>query len=201
MESELSVRDVMTTDYVGVSESDTVQGAVELMRDERTGCVLVVQGSEPVGIMTEWDVLGVVAGELDPGETTVGEVMTAPLLTIGADRSVGDAAETMTRHNVRNLVVEASTGPVNGTDATGSENVLGILTQRDVIAVAGSFGAATARPQPEPVAEAPTAEVAVDHRPNGGEAPTHGVCEVCGSLVNTLQDDQGQLVCAACLDV
>ena len=37
MEGEVTVRDVMTREYVGVSESDTVLGAVRLMNEEGTG--------------------------------------------------------------------------------------------------------------------------------------------------------------------
>ncbi|WP_255167287.1 CBS domain-containing protein [Natrononativus amylolyticus] len=193
MEAELSVTDVLTTEYVGVSESDTVLGAVQLMRDERVGCVLVVRGSEPVGIMTEWDVLGVVAAERSPAETTVGAVMSAPVLTIEANRSVTDAADLMTKEAIRNLVV------------TDGDDTLGVLTQRDVIAAAGSFQAVTSSNRP---AEAPLTALGVEGDrsgelvTNGGdEYSTQGVCELCGSLADSLWDSNGQLVCADCRGV
>ncbi|WP_306057804.1 CBS domain-containing protein [Natronococcus wangiae] len=201
MESELSVRDVLTTEYVGVSESDPVLGAVRLMREERSGCVLVVRGSEPVGIMTEWDVLGLVDDERDPAETTVGEIMTSPVISIGADWSLADAATTMGRQNIRNLVVESDDG------------ILGVLTQRDVIAAAGSFQGTTS-PASEsnesllettrPIDETARSNEDVDTQllPNGGdEFSTQGVCEVCGSLVDSLWDANGQLVCSDCRSV
>ncbi|MWV40624.1 CBS domain-containing protein [Natrialba sp. INN-245] len=202
MESELSVRDVLTTEYVGVSESDSLLGAVRLMRGERTSSVLVVRGSVPVGIVTEWDVLGVVADEGNPAETDVGDVMTTPVISIGPDRSLSDAATTMGRENIRNVVVE------------DGEEVLGLLTQRDVIAAAGSFqGAVTPPRSTDPVADtehrtdesvAPTLGGTADERalPNGGdEYSTQGVCETCGSLADTLWDANGQLVCSDCRTV
>ncbi|MFC6718501.1 CBS domain-containing protein [Natrialbaceae archaeon GCM10025810] len=206
MESELSVRDVLTTEYVGVSESDTVLGAVRLMREDRAGCALVVRGSEAVGIVTEWDVLGLVAEEGDPAETTVGSVMTEPVVTVGPDRSVTDAADTMTRENIRNLGVETEDG------------IVGVLTQRDVIAAAGSFQGATAR-IPETAAERnatealdsrtreavpadSSADVDGDVRTNGGEEySSQGVCESCGSLVESLWNSNGQLICSDCRSV
>ncbi|MEY7847704.1 cyclic nucleotide-binding/CBS domain-containing protein [Natrarchaeobius sp. A-rgal3] len=202
MESELSVRDVLTTEYVGVSESDSLLGAVRLMREERTSSVLVVRGSEPVGIVTEWDVLGVVADETVPAEINVGDVMTTPVISLEPDRSLADAATRMARENIRNVVVE------------DDDEVLGLLTQRDVIAAAGSFqGTVTPSRSTEPVVDlehrtdesvAPTLGETTDERalPNGGdEYTTQGVCEACGSLADSLWDANGQLVCSDCRTV
>ncbi|SFS78599.1 CBS domain-containing protein [Halostagnicola kamekurae] len=204
MESELSVSEVLTTEYVGVSESDTVLGAVRLMREERVGCVLVLRGSEPVGIVTEWDVLGLVAGEKDVGETTVDTVMSTPVISVAGDRPLTDAADLMARENIRNLLVEAEA------------DILGVLTQRDVIAAAGSFQATTSRSMSgsrpadeslagggsitEPLASQPGEDTEV--RPNGGdEYSTQGICEACGSLSDSLWETNGQLVCADCRSV
>ncbi len=202
MESELSVRDVLTNEYVGVSESDSVLDTVRLMREERTSCALVVRGSEPVGIVTEWDVLGLIDNESDPAETTVEETMTTPVITVDPDRSLTDVATTMARQNIRNVVVEDDTG------------VVGLVTQRDVIAAAGSFQATMTplrsseplldRDREVPEATAARATESDDARlvPNGGdEYTTQGVCEACGSLADALWDANGQLVCADCRTV
>ncbi|RKD97264.1 CBS domain-containing protein [Halopiger aswanensis] len=208
MESELSVTDVLTTDYVGVSESDTVRGAVQLMRDERASCVLVVRGADAVGIMTEWDLLDLVADEREPSELTVGDVMTTPVISVAPDRSLTDAASLMTRENIRNVVVE------------DEEGVRGVVTQRDVIAAASSFQATVAprsrsssdgavpgpgpgsepgqRPE-DPAAQSTAAEADDRALANGGdEYTTQGVCEACGSLAESLQESNGQLVCPDC---
>ncbi|MCU4925185.1 CBS domain-containing protein [Halobacteria archaeon AArc-dxtr1] len=197
MDSELSVRDALTPEYVGVSESDSVLGAVRLMRDERIGSVLVMRGANPVGIMTEWDVLGVVSSERDPDTTTIEEVMSTPVITIGVERSLSDAAGIMARENIRNLVVESD------------GEVVGLLTQRDVISVAGSFQAATAPASGERAVEtAVTGSIdprAAEERevvPNGGdEYSTQGVCEACGSLADALWEANGQVVCSDCRTV
>ena len=188
METELSVRDVLTKSYVAASESDSVLGAVELMREERTGSVLVVRGAEAVGIMTEWDVLGVIEDREDPADVTIESVMTNHVLTIDPDRSLTDAADMMARDNIRNLVVE------------DEEGVVGVLTQRDVIAAAGSFTGATTVTNADDVAI--TADPSLDDpavRPNGGEEYMgQSVCETCGALAEALWEVNGQLVCADC---
>ncbi|GAB3664133.1 CBS domain-containing protein [Halopiger thermotolerans] len=205
MESELSVTDVLTTDYVGVSESDTVLGAVQLMRDERASCVLVVRGADAVGIMTEWDLLDLVADEREPADLTVGDVMTTPVISVAPDRSLTDAASLMTRENIRNVVVEDETG------------VRGVVTQRDVIAAASSFQATVAPRSSsnnsvrgsEPgqrsdnlTPQSAAAEADERALANGGdEYTTQGVCEACGSLADSLRESNGQLVCPDCRTV
>lgn len=187
MATELTVREVLSQEYIGVSESDTVLDCVRLMREERAGCVLVLRGAEAVGILTEWDVLGLVAEEADPAATTAEDAMSTPVLTVPLDHPVSDAAEFMTRENIRNLAVEDEDG------------IAGIVTQRDVIAVAGSYGATTA----------PTTEMSRGAQgnepsaPNGGDeyVSGQGVCEVCGSLAETLWETNGQLVCGDCRGV
>ncbi|SEH11162.1 CBS domain-containing protein [Natronorubrum sediminis] len=200
MESDLSVRDVLTNEFVGVSESDTVRDAVSLMREERASCVLVVRGPKPVGIMTEWDVLGIIADEYDAGETTVGDAMTAPVITFTPEQSLTEAANVMTRQHIRNIVVEDDDG------------VLGLVTQRDVIAAASSFQGtmtplrssdaaydngqlATERPaqSSQPREELESGSVL----PND-EYSTQSVCEACGTLSDSLWDANGKLVCTDC---
>ncbi|WP_247000211.1 CBS domain-containing protein [Halosolutus gelatinilyticus] len=200
MGSELSVREVLTTEFVGASESDSVLGAVRLMREEQTSSVVVLRGSEPIGVMTEWDVLGLVADEGDPAETPVAEVMTSPVVSVSPDRSLADVATTMARENVRNIVVE------------DEDELLGVVTQRDVITAAGSLQATPSPAQgidrsieDERPVEGTNARPAVEEPqllPNGGdEYSTQGVCEACGSLADSLWDANGQLVCSDCRSV
>ncbi|AFZ74531.1 CBS domain-containing protein [Natronobacterium gregoryi] len=208
MESELSVTDVLTNEYVGVSESDTVLDTVTLMREERMGAALVIQGTDPVGIMTEWDVLGLVADEADVAETTVGDVMTTPVISVAPERSLTDAANVMARENIRNLVVEDG----------DEDEVLGLLTQRDVIAAAGSFQAAVTPHRSADFGSDIEAEPATGERSHnthlanddpdsavspgsGDEYTTQGVCEACGSLAESLWESNGQLICADCRTV
>ncbi len=189
MESELSVRDALTKEYVGVNESDTVLSVVRLLRRERSSCALVLRGAEPVGIVTEWDVLDLVAEEGDPAETTVDEVMSTPVETIGADRSLTGAADVMTRQKFRNLVVEDEDG------------LLGVLTQRDVIAVAGSFQPTTMASPGQAVSTTSSAGADEERVPSSDEYTTQGVCEACGSLAESLFESNGQLLCADCRTV
>ena len=80
-------------------------------------------------MVTERDIIErVVLAMKDPHEIVAQEIMTAPLITIHFDRTIGEALEIMQRNNVRRLVV------VKG------ESVVGLLTERRLLLVQGSLG-------------------------------------------------------------
>ncbi len=202
MESDATVQSVITREYVGVSESDSVLEVVKLMRTEQSSAAVALRGEDPVGIVTEWDVMGVVADEADPAETAVSDVMSSPVQTVSADTSLVDAANAMSSEGIRNLVVE--NGP------TGE--LLGVLSDRDVIAAVGSLlpaGGPADVGSPAGTARAPTggnvdAVEATETGTPGVETDvysTQGVCEACGTLTDALREVNGQLVCADCREM
>ncbi|MFD1645339.1 CBS domain-containing protein [Haloarchaeobius litoreus] len=194
MERDVSIRDVTAREFVGVSESDSVRSTVRLMHEEDVGSVLVMRGRTPVGIMTERDILEMVAEGRDPESTAVEDLMTKPVITMGASRPLADAAETMSREEIRNVVV---------TDDTDDEEIVGVLTERDVIEAASTLQASrslTSGAAPEGVATAASAvesEASVTEDGYG----TQGVCELCGALADSLHDSNGQLICSDCRQV
>lgn len=196
----MTVRDVMTRDYVGVNECDTVLGAVKLMHEEGVGSVVVLRGSEPVGIMTESDVLELVAAEGEPAETDVSEVMSEPVVSVDADRELTDAAGTMSREDIRRLPV------------TNGDELVGVLSERDVINASASLSAVPSIRQERSEAGGRVAgavgeeSIGNDPRTGVGE-PTEqsysnrSICEACGTLSRELTNVNGQLLCTDCRDV
>lgn len=190
----------MTREYVGVSESDTVLGAVKLMHEEKAGCVVVLRGSDPVGIVTESDVLALVADERDPAEIEVSAVMSDPVVSVHADRALSDAASTMSREDIRRLAV------------TNDGELVGVLSERDVIAASASLsgGPPAHDDSPGTVGVGGVARESLGDEAAGtaaGEDPVRreysdrSICEVCGSLSRELTNVNGQLICANCREV
>lgn len=89
---------------------DAVRDAAKLMREKSTGSILVAENygkrNEPIGILTEWDLLTkVVAAGKDPSNTTVRQVMSHPVRKIEADAEVSDALRIMINDGIRRLAV------------------------------------------------------------------------------------------------
>jgi CBS domain-containing protein len=89
-----------------VAPECTVQDAVRQMNRERVGALLVMCGDTIVGIFTERDLLRrVVAEDRSPATTQVGDVMTAEVVVVKPNRTIGEAMQVVTEKRVRHLPV------------------------------------------------------------------------------------------------
>ncbi|MGH9463818.1 MAG: CBS domain-containing protein [Vicinamibacteria bacterium] len=106
-----------------VTTQSTVIDAVKRMGEKSVGAVAVLNKGKLVGIFTERDVMmRVVLEGRDPKTTTLSEVMTKDVVTVGRDMSYGEALRLMVERHFRHL-------PVLGSDG----QVLGILSVRNVL--------------------------------------------------------------------
>jgi CBS domain-containing protein len=119
----LMVRDVVTVDV-----KTTVKEAVELMNKLEIGCLVVVDGETPTGIVTERDMLKRVLVEArNPMLTRVNEVMSKPLLSAEPEMDIGDTVKLMFEHKIKKLpVIENGrlVGLVTLTDLIRSEEIV-----------------------------------------------------------------------------
>lgn len=101
-----SVADVMTRDPMTVSSDSTVIDAARMMRELDIGVVLVQDGNQVRGVVTDRDItIRAVAEERDPATTPVTEVATLTLTTVSPADSLERAAEIMRTEAVRRLIV------------------------------------------------------------------------------------------------
>src|SRR3954466_11527226 len=107
----MQVADVMSRASVVESPSDSLRAAATLMWKQQTGSLLVMDGDELLGIVTERDVQQVVARGSDPETTPVSAVMTTTLLTVTAAPTLPEAARHMATRSPRHLPVVADGKP------------------------------------------------------------------------------------------
>ena len=98
----------------------TVLSAVQQMCRFHVRALLVGDLADPIGIISERDILErVVLANLDPKATCVGTVMTTPLVLLPASSSPSEALEFMRHHRLHQIPIlseEAVTGVVSSTD-------------------------------------------------------------------------------------
>ena len=91
----------------------TVGEAMQLLRAQRTGAVLICEGTKLVGILTERDALKLMAGGADMGQS-VRTVMTKDPATIPASATVAEAIRTMAEGGYRHLPMVDPSGRPTG---------------------------------------------------------------------------------------
>lgn len=102
----MSIREVMSTELVTISPGGTLQEAVTKMLDERVGSVVVNGEDEPVGIITETDVLAVGTTFESPfSEIPVSRAMSGNPVSIGPETSLEESVETMKAYGIKKLPV------------------------------------------------------------------------------------------------
>lgn len=113
---------LMKRNPVAISATATALEAAQIMRNRAIGSVLVEQGGQIVGIVTETDIVREVvgAGQM-PGFVRVSRIMSSPVIGIDERRPITEAADLMDRHGTRHLAVFQ-----NG-------RIIGVLSVRDLL--------------------------------------------------------------------
>jgi CBS domain-containing protein len=100
-----SVKDIMSKDVVSIGVDKSVFDVAELMSSNQLGCLVITDGEEPVGIVTERDIVRRVCAKKLSGETKVSEIMSKSLIMIDPEASLKVAARVMSSNKIRRLPV------------------------------------------------------------------------------------------------
>lgn len=179
MGKEIIVKEVMKTNLAIVKPTMPVVEAAKLMKERRIGNVIVVEKKQPVGILTESDILKkVVADGKDAKEILVKDVMSTPIIIIDPYVTLEEAMRIMGKCNVRRLpVIE-------------NNELIGIITQKDISRIS-------------PILHEISREwydITVRDDAYYKKQIFSGKCEDCGTLSANLKNIDGRLLCEDCTD-
>ncbi|MEU3734203.1 CBS domain-containing protein [Streptomyces sp. NPDC033538] len=135
------VRDIMTGDPVTVEPQASVTAVARIMRDQDLGAVLVTDGDELRGLVTDRDlVIRSVAQGGDPEQTTVAGACSDDMVTVRSDDELNHAVRLMREHAVRRVPVVDDGRPV------GIVSLGDLAMERDPESALGDIS--VARPNP-----------------------------------------------------
>ncbi len=111
----------MTVKVETVKSKEFLEHALKKMVKRNIGSVVIVEGGDPVGIITERDISRCVARGAKALRTQVNKLMSSPLITLARSATIQEAMTMMLKHGIRRLpVVEKG-------------NLIGIVSQRDLL--------------------------------------------------------------------
>lgn len=182
MEVKMPVKEIMTRDVVTVDIKSDVAQLAKKMLNYKVGSVIVTDKKQPVGIVTERDIVKkIVSKNLRPDDISIKELMTAPLISIPSSEDVTEVMHKMVKMEIRRLpVVE------NG-------KLVGIITDTDLLAISAEMGSIFS-------------DLIKMHREKLFSMQTEGqvlkgICEDCGYISDNLLAVEGKLLCESCREI
>ncbi len=111
----MKVADLIQREVLSVRPDATCVEAARIMRDERVGSVVVVDNGQPLGIVTDRDlVIRSMASGGDPETVRIRDVMSTKPIFVSADRDLGYALDLMKSLAVRRIPVVDDSGQLVG---------------------------------------------------------------------------------------
>ena len=117
------VKNVMRKNVISIDSEMTVKDAATMMADANVGCVVIIRGNAPIGILTERDfVKRIISQEMDLATPLV-DVMSFPLISVDCNDTVWEAAEIMKKNKIHKVPVE------------DQGKLVGIITATDIVKI------------------------------------------------------------------
>ena len=117
------VSDIMKKRVISIDEVKTIKDAANMMNEARIGSIIITKDNTPVGILTERDFVTKIAAKEIPLSTPLSKVMTKPLLVIGPNQTVWEAAEIMKNMEIHRVAVQ------------DENKIIGMITTTDLVKI------------------------------------------------------------------
>ncbi len=180
---KIAVKEVMSRNPAIVKEDMTIKEAANLFKNRGISTLIVEEHGDYVGIVTDRDLVTKILAEgNDPESTTVGEIMSHPVIMISSEESISTAARVMSGRRIRKLPVIS-----NG-------KIVGILSENDIVRIAPDLVVLAK--------EYSTIKMNGDIHHGHHESKEYiaGRCEACGQYSLRLRYGHGMLLCPECYE-
>lgn len=174
MTTRVLVRDIMNSPVITAGRSDNVVDIASKMKEHNIGSVIIIENERPVGIVTDWDVVSVVASNLELSSIDAAKVM-KPIHTVEAGEGITEAARILRKNNIKRLGV------------VYKDRLAGIISASDVIAVT-----------PELVDVVSEKAAMIRGEIGRPASAVSGYCDDCGEWSDVLMYSEGTFTCEVC---
>ncbi|MGD8565852.1 MAG: CBS domain-containing protein [Candidatus Bathyarchaeota archaeon] len=118
----LEVQNIMVSNVITLEKNAWVMDAVEIMNKHGIGCLVIMENENPIGIITERDLLRrMLAESRNPKKIRVEEIMSKPLVVGKPDLDIQEVIELMFDKKIKKIpIVE-------------DEKLVGIVTLTDLV--------------------------------------------------------------------
>ena len=170
------VRDVMSSPILTIDIKKTARDAGKLMRKHRKGFLVVTEKTNPVGVISESDLIEeVVCKNTKADKVRLDDLMHEPIIAADRDDDILSAARKMKKNNIHRLPVMAD------------RRLVGVISLTDI-----------AKTSPE-MLDLLEYRLKMKERPfEIKEKITLGICDSCDNYSEDLQNINGEWFCEDC---
>jgi CBS domain-containing protein len=106
-EKSMSLAELAQKSLYTVEPSEKIAKAARLMCDHSVGALVITDasGSTPLGVLTDRDIVWMIAEGLDPREAEVGQFVHSRLQTVPVSAGLSEVTRKMREHGVRRLPI------------------------------------------------------------------------------------------------
>jgi CBS domain-containing protein len=177
MPTGIKVKDAMVSRVVTAIPSQNVFQASKTMKKEGIGSIVVVEGSNPIGIVTREDIVDkVTSKDLQASKILLKDIMSKDLITCTPDCDISEAARIMSKNKYESIPI-VSMG-----------KLVGMLSTREIAKVAPA------------ALEIATEHLRIEEPEKFEEETNEGECELCGNYSEELHNINDKWVCDSCKD-
>ncbi len=122
---EVYVFEVMTENVTTCALDTPLKDVVKILSSNRLSCLVIIDNDVPVGIITERDMVSILADMLNDvvwDNLSIDHFMTSPTYTISSEVALHEAVEFTKEKNIRHLPV-----------VNENNKLIGLLTQTNLV--------------------------------------------------------------------
>ncbi|MBA3044655.1 MAG: CBS domain-containing protein [Candidatus Thermoplasmatota archaeon] len=179
MKSNIPVSEIMSTDIPQMEPFETVEDSAARMVEHGTGCVIITEDGNPIGIVTERDIVRkVVSARKAPSKVQLRDIMSSPIVWVPRTTDILDAAKQMAKLHLRKLVV------------MHDGRFMGVVSAQDILQIAPHYIEVTR--------ELANLSGEGDDFMAASIEQASGYCESCKVYSDMLEYHDGALLCPGC---
>ena len=115
------VRKIMITDVPTLKKEAKVEDAAKLLAQQNIGCIVIVEGRKPIGIVTELDFLRQFSSKSMSMKDPISKLMTSQVTSMDPNTNIDEALKIIDSKRYRRYPIVA-----NG-------ELLGVVTKKDIV--------------------------------------------------------------------
>ena len=175
MPTKVLVRDIMNSPIISATPDSNLKEIAQKMKQERIGSIIIFDGQNPVGLVTDWDIVSEgLSKDVLPSTIKASDIM-KKLHTIEGEATITEAARMFRKHNIKRLGV------------VYKNKVVGIISSSDVIAVT-----------PELIDVVSEKSTILRGEIGLAKGNISGYCDECSEWSDLLQYTDGTFTCEEC---